>query len=86
MKREFDIKFRHEIESGKYTVQTREGRKVRIICWDRKSKDLPIVALVYFSDKDYEEAYSYWIDGHFYSDEECDLDLFIVTPEPEEEL
>ena len=83
MKRKFNIKFRPQIESGEYKVQTRNGRKARIVCWDRKSKDLPILALVYFSDEDYEEAYSYFIDGHFYSDEECDLDLFILTEEPE---
>ena len=46
----FDIKYRHEIEAGKYLVQTRLGSPARIICWDKKcyypEDCYPIVALV----------------------------------------
>ena len=41
----FDIKYRPEIEAGKYLVQTRDGKSVRIICWDAESHH-PIVYLV----------------------------------------
>ena len=40
----FDIKFRSEIEAGKYLVVTREGRKVGIDRWDFPDEDYPIVA------------------------------------------
>ena len=40
----FDIKFRPEIEAGKYLVVTREGRKVGIDRWDWPHGDYPIVA------------------------------------------
>ena len=32
----FDIKYRPQIESGEYKVETRDGKPVRIICWDKK--------------------------------------------------
>lgn len=31
----FEMKYRPEIESGKYKVVTADGRPVRIICWDK---------------------------------------------------
>ena len=44
-------------------VVTRDGRKVRIICTDRKNHDSqPIIALVE-NDEDEEKARSYKIDG-----------------------
>lgn len=48
----FDIALRSEIQSeengyqGRYKVQTRNGKPVRIICWDKKDSYFPIVALV----------------------------------------
>ena len=40
----FDIKYRPQIESGEYRVETRDGRPVRIICWDCNNYN-PIIAL-----------------------------------------
>lgn len=47
MKRErFNKCFRPLIECGAYKVVTKDGHSVRIIAWDRKFGDVPIVALV----------------------------------------
>ena len=47
MKKEFNIKYRSEIESGLYKVETRDGRPARIVCWDKGGDDLyPVIALV----------------------------------------
>ena len=34
MKKPFDIKYRPQIESGEYKVETRGGKPARIVCWD----------------------------------------------------
>lgn len=50
----FDI----ELAKANHPVQTRDGRAVRILCYDRKHDDYPIVALVEnpdFKDEDTEE-------------------------------
>ena len=85
MKREFDIKYRPEIESGKYSVVTRAGRKVRIICWDINN-DQPIIGLISCKYKDNMCDFvaqfctngNYWPNGS-----NSDNDLFILTDEPE---
>ena len=77
----FDIKYRPEIESGKYKVVTRDGRDVRIICWDKKGK-YPVVAIVkYYCGE--EECFSFTNTGSYSSSTESDYDLFILTDEPE---
>lgn len=65
-------------------VVTRDGRKVRIICTDRKNHDnFPIIALVE-TDEDDERARSYKIDGKWSVDGlENNLDLFFA-PEKRE--
>lgn len=84
MKIPFDIKFRPEIESGKYKVCDQSGKDARIICWDAKNKVRPqqcIIALVK-EDSDSDDENNRWfdIDGRgadgYYR-------LFIITPEPE---
>lgn len=78
----FDPKFRPQIESGKYKVETRDGRPARIICWDRMSQDgESIVALV--DDGIRELNYFYKNTGRFLTSHEDTLDLFMITPEPE---
>lgn len=42
---EFDIKYRKDIESGRYLLKTPYGYPVRIVCWDRAG-DFPIVGLI----------------------------------------
>lgn len=82
MKIPFDIKYSTQIESGEYKVETRDGRPVRIICWDRLSEDGDsIVALI--NDGTNELNYFYKNTGRFLTSSEDTLDLFIITPEPE---
>ena len=61
-------------------VVTRDGRKVRIICTDRKG-DTPIIALVHNAKEEY--GYAFYSDGKFYRDGNDELDLFFA-PEKHE--
>lgn len=87
MKIPFDIKYKPQIESGEYKIETRDGRPARVICWDRVVTEYSdyIVALVTGTES--ETAYYYYEDGHLWSkanDEgDSSLDLFLITPEPE---
>lgn len=76
----FDIKYRPQIESGEYKVETEEGSPARIICWDSPiDKERPIIAIV-FDD----QIEQYKADGHYDNDyETSNYDLFLITPEPE---
>lgn len=49
----FDIELAKKITNGKVKgrIVTRNGRQVRIICFDRKEKEWQIVALVQIADK-----------------------------------
>lgn len=71
---EFDIQ--RAIDGAKLT--TRDGRNARIICFDRKSVDYPIVGLIDEIDNDEHIVY-YTKKGFFLlSGEENDFDLFIL--------
>ena len=76
----FDIKYRQQIESGEYKVETYDGYPARIICWDSPiDKDRPIIAIVF--DNQIEQ---YKADGRYDNDfDTSNYDLFIVTQEPE---
>ena len=66
-------------------VETRDGRPVRIVCWDRKDKKYPVIAL--YEDPIYPncEVYScYTSTGRFYDYGSNSNDLFLVIPEPTE--
>ena len=82
----FDIKYRPQIESREYKVETRDGKPTRIVCWDMDSYN-PIVALVAnypnYDGSLSEHIFSYSMDGHYSATRSSDEDLFIVTPEPE---
>ena len=85
MKIPFDIKYRPQIESGEYKVETRNGLPVRIICWDRLAKkhnndDLNLCVLI--PDDGGEDVYYYDRSGKRWVHND-DFDLFIVTPEEE---
>lgn len=84
MKIPFDIKYRPQIESGEYKVETRNGLPVRIICWDRKY-GYPIVGLAYEKATGCESYVSAYEDGTTSTNGKMELsdDLFIVTPEEE---
>lgn len=79
----FDIKFRPQIESGEYKVETRDGKPVRIVCWDRWSEDgESIVALINYGT--YELTYCFQNTGKFMNSGKTSKDdLFIIIPEPE---
>ena len=89
MKIPFDIAYRSFIESGEYKVETRDGKSVRIVCWDRlvakPSDNCNIVALVTRTES--ESTYYYYQDGHLWNkangEPDSPLDLFIIISEPE---
>lgn len=84
MKIPFDVKYRPQIESGEYKVETKDGKPVRIICWDKKSEKkygYHIVGLIEFGPQ-HEESTYYTIDGKGRLKDK-EPDLFIITPEPE---
>lgn len=43
----FDIE---KAKSGKYKIQTKDGKPVRIICWDKKDSTYNLAALITFKD------------------------------------
>lgn len=57
-------------------VETREGRPVRIVCYDKKPEAYPILALV--TDKDSEYPIAYKADGRYNHLPESPQDLMIV--------
>ena len=58
-------------------VVTRDGRKVRILCTDRKG-DPPIIALVYDANDGQEYGYAFYSDGKFFRDGNEESDLFFA--------
>lgn len=67
-------------------VVTRDGRPARIICFDKKDPDYPIVALVSETKdiKSPEVIYIYQEEGRYFSTQENDRDLFLLDEsEPE---
>lgn len=84
MKIPFDVKYRPQIESGEYKVEYKDGKPVRIICWDKKSEKkygYHIVALIEFGPQ-HEESTYFTIDGKGRLKDK-NPELFIVTPDPE---
>lgn len=51
-------KFDLELAKAGHPVQTRDGKKVRILCFDRKDVDYPIVALVEIDGYEYTKHYT----------------------------
>ena len=84
----FDIKYRPQIESGEYKVESRDGRPVRIICWDKKDypdireSHTPIIYLL-LSKCGCEHVMCCDFNGMYPDGLKRDCDLFIITPEPE---
>lgn len=81
MKVQFDIKYRPQIESGEAEVVTRDGRAVRIICWDGPFYELPIVGFIEGMD----EPDTFTREGGYMpiGNGEEDKDLFVVFPLPD---
>ena len=82
MKKQFKLKDWLRDKSQK--VVTRYGDPVRILCWDKKDKTYPILALVEEND-DEELDCSYTINGTYFEKEKSGYDLFIETDESEDE-
>lgn len=59
-------------------VVTRDGRNVRIICWDRVHTDYPVVALVERKDETKEDTETYTLDGACVEGEKNSIDLFMA--------
>lgn len=78
----FDIKYRPQIESGEYKVETKNGHPVRIICWDT-GMEWHICALV----KDRNPKSTYGFPNLFDEKGKCinsrNSDLVIITNDPE---
>ncbi len=72
----FDIKYRSDIEAGKYLVVTRCNEPVRIICWDAKGL-FPIVGLAKAKRSEFIETYS--TDGKRILSQTSDYDLLLVV-------
>lgn len=72
-----------DIEKAKQgaKIVTRDGGSARIICYDRKSEDCPIVAALTYEGelkKDDEEIITFTNDGRYFDDgDESSYDLFI---------
>ena len=82
----FDIELAKKIanKEAKGRIVTRDGRKIRIICTDRKDKSdviaqYSVIALVAEQDG-YECEYEYLSTGRFSAIKETDLDLRIEVP------
>lgn len=74
----FDIKYRPEIEAGKYKVVTGHGEPVEIVKWDCRGK-YPILAVI--DDGDTDDCTFFHEDGVGCTEEEL---LVIITDEPDE--
>lgn len=81
MKVKFDIKYRPQIENGEAEVVTRDGRSVKIICWDAPSDDYPIVG--YAQPGDSSMPYTFTREGIYMLGEENNEDLFVLLPLPD---
>ena len=65
-----------EAKVGK-PVCTRDGRKTRIVCYDLKVIDTPILALIEESGQ--EKVYCYHSNGKYYKEKDTDNDLFMAS-------
>lgn len=61
-------------------VQTRDGRKARIICTDALSATYPVVALVMSKDG-FEYTSAYTLEGEYHPPNVCDEDIFNIPVE-----
>lgn len=83
---QFDIKYRPQIESGEYKVETNFGSPVEIICWNRRDDTANKTIVGIIRTGTVEEIASWNIGGKLCdatSTQNTAYDLFIVTPEPE---
>lgn len=83
MKIPFSIKYRPQIESGEYKVETKDHHPVRIICWNKNSGGLDRIVALVAGDSGQEKTLHYTKEGLCVATgSNRNKDLFIVTPEP----
>ena len=78
----FDLERAKRISNGEEEgkIVTRDGKEVRIICFDVKNDKYPIIGLVKEGDKEAPETFKK--NGIYTPDEkECEYDLFLSVPE-----
>lgn len=80
IKCEFDLNLAKKITDGECegSIVTRDGKSVRIICWDRKNK-YNLVCLVY-SNEVREAVFSFTENGRYDIEKETDFDLCLLLP------
>lgn len=73
-----------ELAKAGHPVQTRDGRKARIICYDRLSEDYHLVGLIKSGyDNPVESMHTFTNDGNASIVGPTDLDLFMATTKKE---
>lgn len=78
MKRQFNIKYKKSIQNEIMRVETRDGRKARIVSWDKHDMfGRCVVAFVQVSNVE-EKIMEYYQDGRHCVQFESDWDLFLV--------
>lgn len=87
MKKPFNIGYRPKIESGEYKTVTRDGRAVRIVCWDMKAP-ATLIGCVERNEQGDEEHLLWYKDGinkrdANYKPIASKNDLFVVSDEPD---
>ena len=83
MKIPFDIKYRPQIESGEYKVETIDGKTVRIVCWDKKADNGDCIVALVNVNGDKERTLHFDCSGRCAFSILGQQELFIITPEPE---
>lgn len=71
--------FNLELAKKGYPVCTRDGRDARIICFDAKTGEYPIIALVYCTKNCTETVHSYNLEGKYFTAEESSSDLMMKS-------
>ncbi len=69
--------FNLELAKKGHPVCTRDDRDARIICFDAKTGEYPIIALVYCTKSCTEAVYSYTLEGEYLAREENNSDLMM---------
>ena len=78
----FNIKYRPQIESGEYKVETKNGLQVEILKFGIKGTNFHIVGIIHRNS--FDEVASWTKNGSFYPyRKENQNDLVLITPEPE---
>lgn len=79
----FDVEMAKKITNGECEgkIVTRNGESVRIVCWDRKGYEYPIIALIDTGKEEKSERYTICGRWSCDYDEENNFDLMLEIPE-----